>query len=285
MNLVLQHPRLGDATVNEAARVLHRAPSRRTASAARWPLQGAERASFDAKARWLTELGERLGVDVALVPDGRRLADVRLAVFDMDSTLITIECIDEIADFAGVKPEVAAITEAAMRGEIRDYAESLRRRVALLAGLPEQVLQRVYDERLALSPGAQTLLLALKAAGAKLLLVSGGFDFYTERLRARLGLDFVRSNRLEVRDGRLTGQVLGEIVDADVKRAALLDACATIGCTPAQALAVGDGANDLKMMEVAGLSVAYHAKPVVRERTTHALVHMGLDGVLGLFDE
>jgi phosphoserine phosphatase len=285
MRLVLQHPRLNDAIVTEASRTLGALPSRRTPTAASWPVSPDDPSSLAAKSQWLQALGDRLEVDAALVPEGRRLADYRLIVFDMDSTLITIECIDEIADFAGVKPEVAAITEAAMRGEIRDYAESLRRRVALLAGLPQTVLQRVYDERLQLSPGAQTLVGAAKAAGLKVLLVSGGFDFFTSRLRERLALDFVRSNALEVIDGKLTGRVTGEIVDAEVKRTALLETCNRLGCTPPQAIAVGDGANDLKMMEAAGLSVAYHAKPVVRERCTHALSHMGLDGVLALFED
>jgi phosphoserine phosphatase len=202
----------------------------------------------------------------------------------MDSTLITIECVDEIADYVGRKTEVAAITEAAMRGEIADYDESLRRRVALLAGLPESTLERVWDERVRLSPGAEALTAALGAAGLHLLVVSGGFTFFTERLKRRLGLDTARSNVLEVVDGRLTGRLLGPIVNAERKRTIVEQTCAQLGCTPAQAIVVGDGANDLKMMSIAGLSVAFHAKPIVRDETTHALNHCGLDAILNFFE-
>lgn len=213
-----------------------------------------------------------------------RLADFRLVAMDMDSTLITIECIDEIADIIGVKPQVAAITAAAMRGEL-DFPSALRRRVALLAGLDESALQRVYDERLRLSPGAENLLAAARAAGWKTLLVSGGFTFFTERLKARLGLDHTLANTLEVRQGKLTGQVLGAIVDADAKAAKVREVCHAIGCEPRQAIVLGDGANDLKMMALAGLSVAFRAKPVVQQQAHVALNHVGLDGVLNLFDE
>jgi phosphoserine phosphatase len=203
----------------------------------------------------------------------------------MDSTLITIECVDEIADFAGRKAEVAAITEAAMRGEISDYDESLRRRVALLEGLPESVLQRVWDERVELSPGAETLLRRMKASGLQLLLVSGGFSFFTDRLAARLGIAHVHSNRLEVSRGKLTGHLVGPVINAAAKRAALENTAARIGCPLARTIAVGDGANDLQMMSVAGLSVAYRAKPLVRNETTHAINHGGLDSLLGLFED
>jgi phosphoserine phosphatase len=179
---------------------------------------------------------------------------------------------------------VAAITEAAMRGEITDYDESLRRRVALLAGLPEATLERVWDERVRLSPGAERLVSRLKAAGLRTLLVSGGFTFFTERLKARLGMDIARSNLLEVADGRLTGRLLGPIVNADGKRRIVEQTCAQLGCMPAQAIVVGDGANDLRMMAIAGLSVAYHAKPIVRDETTHAINHCGLDAILNLFE-
>lgn len=221
------------------------------------------------------------GLDCAWVPDERRLGDFGLLVMDMDSTLITIECIDEIADMQGLKPRVAAITEAAMRGEL-DFAESLRRRVALLAGLPESALQRVYDERLALSPGADALLAAVRAAGLKTLLVSGGFTFFTGRLQTRLGLDHSAANTLEIVDGRLTGRLLGAIVDAEAKADALRRVRDTLGLGKAQVVAVGDGANDLGMMAEAGVSIAYHAKPVVRVQATHALNHAGLDGVIAL---
>jgi len=221
-------------------------------------------------------------VDLAYVPSGRKLADFGLVAMDMDSTLITIECIDEIADMQGIKPQVAAITEAAMRGEI-DFAESLRRRVALLAGLPETALQRVYDERLKLSPGAEFMLERLKALGIRTLLVSGGFTFFTERLKERLGLDYTLSNTLGIVDGKLTGKVIGAIVDAQAKATKLREVRAALGLTKDQAIAMGDGANDLAMMAEAGVSIAYHAKPVVREKATFSFNHVGLDGLLKLF--
>jgi phosphoserine phosphatase len=222
-------------------------------------------------------------LDYAFVEARQRLTDFGLVAMDMDSTLVTIECIDEIADFCGLKAEVAAITEASMRGEIKDFNESLTRRVALLKGLDASALERVYEERLQLSPGAERMLAGAKAAGLKTLLVSGGFTFFTERLQARLNLDFARANTLEIVDGKLTGRVLGEIVNADVKARALRDACATLGIEPRRAIALGDGSNDLKMMEAAGLSVAFRAKPVVREAASVAFNFVGLDGLLRLF--
>jgi phosphoserine phosphatase len=213
-----------------------------------------------------------------------RLADFRLIAFDMDSTLIAIECVDEIADVAGKKAEVAAITEAAMRGEIADYKESLRRRVALLKGVPATALQRVYDERVRFNPGAERLVAACQAAGLKTLLVSGGFTFVTDRVRDRLGLDFTRSNVLEIADGALTGRMVdqpwGDICDGAEKNKMLLETCAAIGIGAKQAIAVGDGANDLPMMGTAGLSVAYHAKPKVREAAMVAIDDGGLDRLL-----
>jgi phosphoserine phosphatase len=212
------------------------------------------------------------------------LADFRLIAFDMDSTLIDIECVDEIADAAGRKAEVAAITEAAMRGEIADYKDSLRRRVALLEGVPVDALEAVYRERLHLNPGAETLVRACQRAGLKTLLVSGGFTFFTDRIRDRLGIDFTRSNVLGVENGRLTGRLLdqpwGDICDGAEKRRMLLQTCAALGIAPRQAIAVGDGANDLPMMGEAGLSVAYHAKPRVREQAMVAIDDGGLDRLL-----
>lgn len=212
------------------------------------------------------------------------LADFRLIAFDMDSTLINIECVDEIADAAGRKAEVAAITEAAMRGEITDFKDSLRRRLALLAGVPQATLEQVWRERLRLNPGAAELVLAAKAAGLKVLLVSGGFTYFTERLRARLGLDFTRANQLEMAQGRLTGRITpqawGDIVDGAMKRQTLCEVCSLLGIAPAQAIAVGDGANDLEMMAAAGLSVAYRAKPVVRTRASVVIDEGGLDRLL-----
>jgi phosphoserine phosphatase len=205
--------------------------------------------------------------------------DFRLLAMDMDSTLITIECIDEIADFIGKKNEVAAITASAMRGEI-DWPTSLRERVALLKGLDEAVLQRVYDERLQHTPGAETLVNAAHAAGMHTLLVSGGFTFFTDRLKARLGLSEAHSNKLEIVGGKLTGRVVGELCDAHAKARYVREAAARLGITREQIMVVGDGANDLLMMAEAGTSVAYHAKPVVQEKATIAINEGGLEQIL-----
>jgi phosphoserine phosphatase len=223
-------------------------------------------------------------LDYAFVAPGRKLSDFRLVAMDMDSTLITIECIDEIADMQGLKRQVAEITEAAMRGEI-EFRESLTRRVSLLKGLDAAALQRVYDERLALSPGAEKMLAATRAAGLKTLLVSGGFTFFTDRMKARLELDYTHSNVLEIADGKLTGRVTGNIVDADEKKRTVERVCAELGIESTQAVVMGDGANDLKMMRIAGLSVAFRAKPVVRAQANVALNFVGLDGILTLFEE
>lgn len=221
-------------------------------------------------------------LDYGYVPAGRKLTDMRLFVTDMDSTLITIECIDEIADMLGIKPQVAAITASTMRGEI-DFAESLRRRVGLLAGLEVAALERVYDERLRLSPGAEAMLAAFKAAGASTMLVSGGFTFFTDRLKARLGLDFTTSNVLEITAGRLTGRVAGAIVDAAAKAEAVRRVRAEPAMEGKLVVGIGDGANDLPMFAVADVSVAYRAKPVVRERATCRIDYCGLDAVVNLF--
>jgi len=224
------------------------------------------------------------GLSVRGLHPAPALRDFGLIALDMDSTLINIECVDEIADAAGRKAEVAAITEAAMRGEIADYKDSLRRRVALLAGVPVTALEAVYRDRLRLNPGAETLLHACQAAGLKTLLVSGGFTFFTDRIRDRLGFDFTRSNVLEVTDGKLTGRMVdqpwGDICDGAEKRRMLLQTCEMLGLAPRQAIAVGDGANDLPMMGEAGLSVAYHAKPRVREQAMVTIDEGGLDRLL-----
>ena len=229
-------------------------------------------------------MNTRPGLVVRGVTEPLFLADFRVAAFDMDSTLITIECVDEIAAVAGRKAEVAAITEAAMRGEIADYKESLRRRVALLKGVPATALQRVYDERLRFNPGAETLVAACRSAGLKTVLVSGGFTFFTDRVRDRLEIDFTRSNVLEIEHGALTGRMVdqpwGDICDGEEKRRMLLETCAGLGVDPKHSFAVGDGANDLPMMAAAGVSVAYRAKPRVREAAMVAIDEGGLDRLL-----
>ncbi|HZA95627.1 MAG TPA: phosphoserine phosphatase SerB, partial [Burkholderiaceae bacterium] len=225
-------------------------------------------------------------LDSALVDAKMRLDDFRLLAVDMDSTLVNVETLDEAAAYAGKGEEVAAITEAAMRGEV-DYKESLRRRVAMLSGVDVAILGRVYDEKLALNDGAQRLVSECRRQGLKTLLATGGFTFFTEKIKAKLNIDYTRSNQLEIVDGRLTGKVTGpnggEIIDAEGKAQALREACADIGCPTTEAIAIGDGANDVGMMQLAGLSVAYRAKPVVRKQATYALNYSGLDGVLNWF--
>jgi len=221
-------------------------------------------------------------IDCAYVQNHQFIQNFGLCVMDMDSTLISIECIDEIADMVGIKPQVAAITERAMRGEL-DFAQSLRQRVALLKGLQESDLMRVLNERLKLNPGVKEWIETCKRNNITTLLVSGGFTFFAERVKAMLDLDFAVSNTLEIIDGKLTGHILGDIVDAQVKADEMTKLRDRLGLTVAQTLAIGDGANDLKMMAAAGVGVAYHAKPVVQAQATYALNHVGLDGVINLF--
>jgi phosphoserine phosphatase len=236
-------------------------------------------AEFDA----LIPLIEAEKLDWAFIEPNRKLSDFGLICFDMDSTLITIECIDELADFAGKKEEVSAVTEAALRGEI-DYSESLRRRLSLLAGLDARVLSRVYGERLLLSPGARELLEAAQNAGLRTAILSGGFTYFTERLRIELGFDFATSNELEISGGKLTGRVSGDIVDAAAKAHHLARLTAELGLKKEQVIACGDGANDLLMMAEAGLSVAFRAKPATRAKANIAINFGGLDSLLNLFD-
>ncbi|WP_371440338.1 phosphoserine phosphatase SerB [Methylovorus sp. MM2] len=225
---------------------------------------------------------QQQNLDCTLVKDAHTLQHFGLAVMDMDSTLINIECIDEIADMYNLKPQVAAITESAMRGEI-EFAESLRQRVALLKGLDESALHRVVDERLQLNPGAHDWITACKKNGIKTMLVSGGFDFFAERVQALLGLDYAQANSLEIIDGKLTGRILGNIVDAQAKADFLISLRDELGLAASQTVAIGDGANDLKMMAVAACGVAYHAKPIVQSQASYALNHSGLDGITHLF--
>ena len=284
-NLVLQGPG-ADASTLEAIAALA-APAHTTALAAParmtalWPhaLRCEKAAATPDVVEAVQAAALAAGVDATFIAPGRTLADFSLVAMDMDSTLITIECIDEIADMQGLKAEVSEITEAAMRGEL-DFSASLTRRVALLKGLEAAALERVYEERLRLSMGAETMLAAVRAAGLKTLLVSGGFTFFTERLQARLGLDYTHANVLEIEDGRLTGRVVGGIVDAEEKRRTVARVCAELGVDTRRAIVMGDGANDLKMMGIAGLSVAFRAKPVVRAQAGVALNFSGLDGLL-----
>ncbi len=236
-------------------------------------------AEFDA----LIPLIEAENLDWAFVDRNKKLADFGLICFDMDSTLITIECIDELADFAGKKEEVSAVTEAAMRGEI-DYRESLRRRLSLLAGLDARVLAKVYGERLLLSPGARELLEAAQNAGLRTAILSGGFPYSSERLRIELGFDFPTSNEHEISGGKLTARVVGDIVDAAAKAHHLAKLTDELGLKKEQVIACGDGANDLMMMAQAGLSVAFHAKPATRAKADIAINFGGLDSLLNLFD-
>jgi len=226
---------------------------------------------------------EEHGVDHAWMPEGRRFADLKLVAMDMDSTLITMETIDELGDLVGKKLEIAAITARAMRGEI-DYPGSLRQRVGLLKGLPESGLLEVYETRLKLTDGAERLIAACKRHGVRILLVSGGFSFFVERLKQRLGIDYTISNALEVSKGRLTGGLLGDIVDAEAKAGKFRSVVKELRAERDQTVAIGDGANDLKMMAEAGLSVAFHAKPVVRAQASCALTWSGLDGVVNLYE-
>ena len=277
MNLVIQGGEIETPDLKELHRIASGAAIERISDDAfritkADPATTSEVAAHCAKAR----------LDWGFVDEGRGLADFRLLAMDMDSTLISIECIDEIADFAGRKAEVAAVTAAAMRGEI-DWPESLRRRVKALAGLPESALERVYAERLRFNKGAEKLLAAARENGVKTLLVSGGFTYFTDRVRAKLGFDYAYSNTLDVEGSRLAGTVSGALVDAKGKAAHVARLKGELGIPRERVMAIGDGANDLAMMAQAGTSVAYHAKPVVKEKADYALDYAGLDGLLNLF--
>ena len=231
----------------------------------------------------LAQLSAQYQVDINAVPESFDANAAALLVSDMDSTLIGIECIDEIADFVNMKPQVAAITAAAMRGEL-DFEASLRQRVALLAGLDEQVLEAVYQQRLVLNPGAEQLMAGLSKKQIKTALVSGGFTFFTDKLKARLNLDYSLANTLEVKEGKLTGKIAGPICGPAQKADFLLACCQKMAIAPKQVIAIGDGANDLDMMEKAGLSIAYHAKPAVQKKAMVAINYTGLDAVLAYID-
>jgi len=225
-------------------------------------------------------LAHDLDVDIAFQVDDVYRRNRRLVAFDMDSTLISVEVIDELAKAAGVGPQVAAITEAAMRGEL-DFHDSLRRRLALLKGLDETKLAQIA-ERLPLTEGAERLVATLKQLGYKVAILSGGFTWFGRRLQARLGIDYLHANELEISDGKLTGRITGEVVDAQKKADLLAGLAAREGITLAQTVAVGDGANDLPMLAAAGLGIAFRAKPLVRKSARSALSNVGLDGILYL---
>lgn len=282
-DLVLQGPRL----TTEALDTFKVACAPRRITTARNSARCVEVADDAESRRAVQALADYWQLDAAFIEPTLKLADYRVLAMDMDSTLINIESLDEVAALAGKGEEVAAITEAAMRGEIKDYAASLRRRVALLEGTDTGLLARVLDDRLRLNDGAAELVAACKRAGLVTLLVTGGFTFFTGVMRVRLGFDHVQANELGINADRLTGQVTGPdggpILDAEGKAQAVRDVCAQLGCATDRAIAIGDGANDLKMMKIAGLSVAYRAKPVVRAQATQALNHASLDGVLNWF--
>jgi phosphoserine phosphatase len=233
---------------------------------------------------FMPAIAQQHRLDWAVVPAGMRLSDFKLIALDMDGTLVAMETIDELGAASGKKAQIATITEAAMRGEMTEFSEALRRRLAILAGTPECVFEDVYA-RLQLNPGAEALLEAARTAGLKTMVATGGFTWFTDRLKTRLQLNFTAANVLEFAEGKLTGHVIGSIVDAAGKRQALLEACATIGCAPHQAIAIGDGANDLGMMAVAGLSVAYHGRAAVKDAATLAIDHAGLDALLRVFED
>ena len=275
-HLLVQHPDLDSRLLTVLNEKIGKPPFQELHHLARWQMAEGNR-------DFAASLADEFRVDAAWIENSNQLSDYRLLVFDMDSTLITIECIDEMGDYFGKKAEVAAITEAAMRGEIADYNESLRRRMKLLAGMPVTAMQAIYDKRLKLSPGVEQLISQAQSCGLKILLVSGGFTFFAHQLQARLKLDFVRANVVETVDGKLTGGLIGEIVNANVKQRLLEETCAAMGCSPAKAIVAGDGANDLKMMSIAGVSIAYRAKPVVQKQALYALNYCGLDAALNFF--
>jgi phosphoserine phosphatase len=279
MNLVIQGEEISTPDLKELHRIARGAAIERVSDNA-FRITGADPATRDNVAAHC----KQAQLDWGFVREGAAFSDFALLAMDMDSTLISIECIDEIADFAGRKAEVAAVTAAAMRGEI-DWPQSLRQRVKALEGLDEAALERVYADRLRFNPGAERLIGAARRNGVKTLLVSGGFTYFTDRIRDKLKLDYAYSNVLVVEAGKLSGTVSGALVDAAGKAAHVARLKKELGIAPERVIAIGDGANDLPMMAEAGTSIAYHAKPVVREKATYALDYAGLDGVLNLFPE
>lgn len=277
LNLIIQGKPLAMDVLAELA-VEAGSPAIEPLSKTAWRFLDAKESSKE----WVSQACRELECDWAYVPAGLTLSHFGLWMTDMDSTLIQIECIDEIAGMLGLKDKVAAITERSMAGEL-DFSQSLRERVALLAGLKETTLKVVYEKKVKLNPGAKELIAACQAKGVKIGLISGGFTYFTNRLKQELGLDYAIANTLEVVGGRLTGMVKGDIIDAQAKADWLLKLRGELGLRPDQVFATGDGANDLKMLAAAGVGIAYHAKPVVRHQAHVALSYSGLDGVINLF--
>lgn len=279
MKLILQGINTSQADINHIAQMVS-AQSVAQVLPGVWRCDGIQ--SDDAIQTAVREAAYNARLDYAFMPSDATFSDYKLVAMDMDSTLIQIECIDEIADLTGLKAEVAKITEASMRGEL-DFNASLLQRVSLLKGIHAGDLQRVYDERVKLSPGAERMLSSARAAGLKTMLVSGGFTFFTDRMKQRCQLDYAYANTLEIVDDKLTGKVVGTVFNGDSKKAHVEEVCRQLGCPTSAAITMGDGANDLKMMSVSGLSVAYHAKPKVRAAAKVALNFVGLDGLVNLF--
>lgn len=275
MNLIIQGLEVANSDLRELAKLAGADHIERITGQA-FRLENASRREH------VAEYCADAALDFAFIEQTAQLSDFGLVAMDMDSTLLAIESIDEIADMHGMKPQVSEITQRTMRGEIV-FAESLRQRTALLQGLDQDALQQVYDERVRLSPGAEIMLQRMKSAGLRTMVISGGFTFFTDRIKTKLNLDYAAANKLEIADGKLTGKVLGEIIGASGKAEVLKSVREKLGLRREQVIAIGDGANDLKMMEEAGVSIAYHAKPIVQEKATYAINHVGLDGVTNLF--
>ena len=276
MNLIIQGMEVQNSDLRELAKLAGANHIDRITGQA-FRLKNASRREY------VAEYCAEAELDFAFVDPMVSLSEFGLVAMDMDSTLLAIESIDEIADMQGIKAQVAEITQRTMRGEIV-FAESLRQRTALLQGLDQDALQHVYDHRVRLSPGAEKMLQRMKSAGLKTMVISGGFTFFTDRIKSRLGLDYAAANTLDIQDGKLTGKVLGEIIGAHGKADVLNKVREELGLKREQVIAIGDGANDLKMMEEAGVSVAYHAKPVVQAKATYAINYVGLDGIVNLFE-